>query len=860
MSQANRPAGVPDNLPVLTEVVEYADDAPTAADEPLALEMPAELTLDELLPPPAAAVFETLPSLDLDIPEPAEALPAADIDVAPETAPLATRWSEPVVSPKAWQATPADELFASPWVAAPRALPPAASAEPQLEAVVDAEIPELSLDDLLFEADMPASGQVSEAAAEMAAAWAQLAPAGAVSPEPEQVSGLELPPAEAAGEPPLDELLGELAWPQATADTLEPALRMPEALAFAEAAPVMAASAAMAAPESGSEEAVSALPLVENPLQAAGFARESPVEPAQAVEPLDAAPSIGAAPVGLQPEAQAHAVDADAAEAEPRADLLVQALPEVAASAPAVPLVPPAAQPLEAVSDGQMPGSEQFEAPSAWPVEPELAVPDLQAVNEDTEALAPAAGLAAAGAWMAPTDIAVPAAPESVPSLPDVVLPAAAEAGLESFAPAAQEAVAEDVMPVPAEAALPEPLAPAVGLGFAHESAPAEAEAGLPAMSAAPAGCADVAPQPADNLPAGDWPQEVEAPAFAASMQPEVAPLDLEPALGAVGQLAMQPDLPEVADVALPAGAEAMPATLAAVQLEAASGEVLPETFAGLGAGSLSGVVAPVAGFEPAAGVPAMNAAPALSITPPELAEPEQPFGLAEAFFDAPAVQSLSTALEVSLPEAVDAPAALPVAGCVVEAQPDAAASAAMPEAVYAEQLEALQAEPQAPVPEPELPDAAQPVAGMAEVAADESAPAVESAAVIAEGLAEPELAQDVQAVAGAAAVAGLAVHSGAQVAADEDVAVQPKESTAERVAVVDEAALLEAIYQRILPRMRVELSLWLQDAIENQTRHLLVGVMQQMREDYDMLFGETLRESIRQAINDIETKHKDEQ
>ncbi len=839
MSQANRPAGVPDNLPVLTEVVEYADDAPTAADEPLALEMPAELTLDELLPPPpAAAVFETLPSLDLDIPEPVEALPAADIDVAPEIAPLATRWSEPVVSPKAWQATPADELIASPWVAAPRAQPAAASAEPPVEMVAEAGIPELSLDDLLFEADVPASGQVSEAAAEMAAAWAQLAPAGAVSPEPEKVSGLELPPAEAAGEPPLDELLGELAWPQATADTLERALLMPEELAFAEAAPVMAAPAAMAAPESGCEEAVSALLPAEHPWQAAGFASQCPVEPARAVEPLDAALAIGAAPVGLQPQAQAHAVDADAAEAEPRADLLVQALPEVAASAPAVPLVPPAVPPLEAVSDGQMPGSEQFEAPSAWPVEAELAVPDLQAVNEDTEALAPAAGLAAAGAWMAPTDIAVPAVPESAPFVPDVVLPAVAEAGLESFAPAAQEAVAEEIMPAPSEAALPEPLTPAVGLGFPHE---AEAEAGLPAMSAEPVECADVAAQPVDSLPAGDWPQEVEAPAFAASMQPEVAPLDLEPALGVAGQLAMQPDLPEVADVAPPAGAEAMPASLAGVQLEAASGEALPEALAG---------------FELAAGVPAMSVEPALSVTPPELAEPEQPFGLAEAFFDAPAVQPLSTALEVSLPEAVDAPAALPVAGCVLEAQPDAAASAATPEAVGAELLEG----PQAPVPEPVAPDAAQPASGMAEVAADESAPAVEGVAVIAEALAEPELAQDALAMAGAAAVAGLAVHPGAQVAADEDVAVQPKESTAERVAVVDEAALLEAIYQRILPRMRVELSLWLQDAIENQTRHLLAGVMQQMREDYDMLFGETLRESIRQAINDIETKHKDEQ
>ncbi|MXR37808.1 hypothetical protein [Craterilacuibacter sinensis] len=73
-----------------------------------------------------------------------------------------------------------------------------------------------------------------------------------------------------------------------------------------------------------------------------------------------------------------------------------------------------------------------------------------------------------------------------------------------------------------------------------------------------------------------------------------------------------------------------------------------------------------------------------------------------------------------------------------------------------------------------------------------------------------------------------------------------------QNIAVVDEAALLDAVYQRIVPRMKVELTLWLQDAIEVQSKHMLAGVMQQMKEDYDMLFGETLRESVRQAIADI--------
>ncbi|WP_137009647.1 hypothetical protein [Aquitalea aquatilis] len=68
-------------------------------------------------------------------------------------------------------------------------------------------------------------------------------------------------------------------------------------------------------------------------------------------------------------------------------------------------------------------------------------------------------------------------------------------------------------------------------------------------------------------------------------------------------------------------------------------------------------------------------------------------------------------------------------------------------------------------------------------------------------------------------------------------------------VAVVDERALVEAMYEKLLPRMKVELSLWLQDALELQAKNMLSGVMQQLKEDYDMLFGETLKESLRQAI-----------
>ncbi|WP_024302398.1 hypothetical protein [Pseudogulbenkiania sp. MAI-1] len=79
-----------------------------------------------------------------------------------------------------------------------------------------------------------------------------------------------------------------------------------------------------------------------------------------------------------------------------------------------------------------------------------------------------------------------------------------------------------------------------------------------------------------------------------------------------------------------------------------------------------------------------------------------------------------------------------------------------------------------------------------------------------------------------------------------------PEGGKAQSCAVVDEQALIDSLTQKILPRMKVELSLWLQDALEMQARQMLSGVMHQLKEDYEMLFNETLRESLRQAISEI--------
>ena len=77
----------------------------------------------------------------------------------------------------------------------------------------------------------------------------------------------------------------------------------------------------------------------------------------------------------------------------------------------------------------------------------------------------------------------------------------------------------------------------------------------------------------------------------------------------------------------------------------------------------------------------------------------------------------------------------------------------------------------------------------------------------------------------------------------------------------LDEAALLDALYARVLPRMKVELTLWMQDALEQQAKQLMAGVMKQLKEDFDMMLAESLRSSLREALDEAasqqEPKHE---
>lgn len=75
--------------------------------------------------------------------------------------------------------------------------------------------------------------------------------------------------------------------------------------------------------------------------------------------------------------------------------------------------------------------------------------------------------------------------------------------------------------------------------------------------------------------------------------------------------------------------------------------------------------------------------------------------------------------------------------------------------------------------------------------------------------------------------------------------------AAAEEAPPLGSEALIDALYARVLPRMKVELTLWMQDALEMQARQLMSGVMQHLKEDFDMMLAEALRESLREAIRE---------
>lgn len=75
---------------------------------------------------------------------------------------------------------------------------------------------------------------------------------------------------------------------------------------------------------------------------------------------------------------------------------------------------------------------------------------------------------------------------------------------------------------------------------------------------------------------------------------------------------------------------------------------------------------------------------------------------------------------------------------------------------------------------------------------------------------------------------------------------------TTKQVAVLGETALTEALYQAVLPRVKAEVMAWMQEMLAIQTQQLCEGVLRQFKTDYEVMFGDALRDSLRQAVHEV--------
>ena len=244
-------------------------------------------------------------------------------------------------------------------------------------------------------------------------------------------------------------------------------------------------------------------------------------------------------------------------------------------------------------------------------------------------------------------------------------------------------------------------------------------------------------------------------------------------------------------------------------------------------------------------------------IVPPVATSPAVPSLPELPVLDEEAGLLSADAMEVTPPAAS---ASAPVQGLFAES-PFASEREAAPQPVSPVALPVAavpQGEPELPVltdAEPDHQSVVEPLAHVAAAVPDNSAqPSSPASLETRTGASFAAAMPQTEAVAGAVAPeAGKSVEvlsvAAVTTAAAAAALMNPAARKEETVAVVDERALVDAMYEKLLPRMKVELSLWLQDALELQAKNMLSGVMQQLKEDYDMLFGETLKESLRQAI-----------
>uniref|UniRef100_UPI0018EE346B hypothetical protein n=1 Tax=Chromobacterium sp. ASV23 TaxID=2795110 RepID=UPI0018EE346B len=364
------------------------------------------------------------------------------------------------------------------------------------------------------------------------------------------------------------------------------------------------------------------------------------------------------------------------------------------------------------------------------------------------------------------------------------------------------------------------------------------------------------------------------------------------------------PELPVVTEVAL--DEVDLPAAPAAIVEEAPAGEAaaLPESPGNAQPATEALPVDAMEGLGEEGVALAEEAAAAASLTPlveqaplPELASEALEAGaesVAESQSENAALSDISPAEAEALPElAIDQPLVEPDAvidfgqaddasaaaiQTLYESVPELAPTDAMAGEFAAEpetRIEAVDAQAAGAAPEPALAESmAGELAAFAEplleteVANDLDAAAV---SMLYEGVPQPAPLEDED----MPALSGLLERGQEQAAAEASIA----EAAALPVSVVsvaamasaaaagrplppplDEQALFESLYEQMLPRMKVELSLWLQDAIEVQAKQMLSGMMHQLKEDYEMLFSDALKESLREALHHAGSAGKDEE
>ncbi|OQS44446.1 hypothetical protein [Chromobacterium haemolyticum] len=896
------------NLPVLTEVVDESQ-VPTLGDEvidipdfdfsseldaladqlgqppqdlPAELEIP-ELSLEELIAAPVPGEeplldLASLPSLDLDD------IPASELGIEQ----VLPGWSPAVASPEA-------------------ALPAAAEAgdfefllqpvgeEPPTEALADefapiaeeapAAMPDRALDTEPLVAE-------AEPVMEAALAAAESEPVGTEIPDAEAPPAVpDVGAAETLIEPSaptpftsisLDSLptgvLGGGVGPETQVDSLLPS--WPES-SEEEAAPVW--------PESAEAPAVGLPDAAADDLEQ--FA------PLQGESAVEASPEMNEPPVPAFDVAPAVAPEAIFESAEALPDAMIS--PESAvASALAVPGEEPLLAEIDQALAGlqtepvlAMPEAVEAEAhePPATAEAPMMDVAFVEAAAEPVqdEALEPQAAelevpqLDAGFAELAEAEAAAePVQDEALESQAAELEVPQLDAGFAE--PAEAEAAAEPVQDEALEPQAAELEVPQLDAGFAE---PAEAEA-----AAEPVQDEALEPQAAElkvpQLDAGfAEPAEAEAaaePVLDEALEPQAAELEIpqldagfaepaeaEAAAEPVLDEALEPQAAELEIPQLDAGF-AEPA-----EAEAAAEPVLDEALelqaAELDVSHLDAECAEPAEAE-AAAAPVLDEAlepQATELDVPHLdavfAEPAEAEATAEPVLDE-ALESL--AVEPEVPQQG--------AGFAEPAEVEAVA-----EPVLDQMLEPQAAEPAMPLADVEPESLALAEGEIPELTVLESEPETETET---DGMGAAELA----AGAGALAAAGLALAAGAASSGEPEreavsdgptargvevlkvsevasaaaaaamMSPQAVNAPPGTVAVIDEQALLQSMYEKMLPRMKVELSLWLQDALELQAKQMLSGVMHQLKEDYEMLFGEALKESLRQTINSLGKIEKD--